>query len=99
MLLSYACPVGTAICDDVRGTSGLLLLFPLAVVLAFLIGWPLSRFLPPRPLLGWSLAIIGAVLYVYLAPRPDWSPLLGFFIGVIGIGLARGKRIVEPHAA
>lgn len=98
MGLSYACPVGTASCDDVTATSGLLLLFPLAVVLAFLIAWPLSRLLPPRPVLGWSLAIIGAVGYVYLAPRPDWSPLLGFFLGVTGIGLARGKRIPEPHA-
>lgn len=98
MLLSYACPVGIAICDDVTVTSGLLLLFPLAVVLALLIAWPLSRLLPPRPLLGWSLAIIGAVIYVYLAARPDWWPLVGFFVGVTGIGLARGKRIAEPHA-
>ena len=99
MLLSYACPTGMATCNDVNVISGLLLLFPLAVVLALLIAWPLSRFLPPRPVLGWSLAIIGAVIYVYLAPRPDWSPLLGFFIGVTGIGLARGKRIARRVAA
>jgi hypothetical protein len=97
--LIYACPVGTAVCDDVRADNGLLLLLPLAVVVAFLVAWPLSRFLPPRPLLGWSLAIIGAVLYVYLWTGLGAGPLLGFLISVIGIGLARGKATTEPRSA
>ncbi|HEV8672107.1 MAG TPA: hypothetical protein VGS01_15385 [Candidatus Limnocylindria bacterium] len=98
MRLTFACPVGTEICKDVTVYNGLLLLFPLAVLLAFLGASPLSRFLPRRPVLGWSLAVIGAVLYVYLSTGVGWEPLWGLLIGVIGIGLARGK-IAEPHAA
>lgn len=96
MLLSYACPAGMAICDDVTATNGQLLLFPFALLVALLIAWPLTRFFPPRPLLGWSIAIIGAVIFVYLS---DWWPLLGFLLGVTGIAVARGERIAEPHAA
>jgi hypothetical protein len=98
MRLGYACPVGTATCDDVTAINGLLLLFPFAVVLALLVAWPLSRVLPLHPRLGWSLAIVGAVIYVYLAQRPDWSPLLGFFISATGIALVRGKRVADPRA-
>ena len=97
MRLGYACPAGTATCNDVIAINGLLLLFPFAVVLAFLVAWPLSRVLPHRPRLGWSLAIVGAVIYVYLASSPDWSPLLGFFISAIGIALVRRKRVADPH--
>jgi len=96
MLLSSACPVGAASCDDVTVINGLLLLFPFAVVLALLIASPLTRFLPRRPLPGWSIAIIGAVIFVSLS---DWWPLLGFAFGVTGIAVARGERIAEPHAA
>jgi hypothetical protein len=96
---SDACPAGTAICNDVTAVNVLLPLFPVAVVLAFLFAWPLTRFLPSRPLLGWSIAIIGAVVYVYLATGSSVGPLLGFFVSVIGIGLARGKATAEPHAA
>jgi hypothetical protein len=98
MHLGYACPAGTPTCNDVIAINGLLLLFPFAVVLAFLVAWPLSRVLPLRPRLGWSLAIVGAVIYVYLASRPDWSPLSGFFVSAIGIALVRGKRVTDPRA-
>jgi hypothetical protein len=99
MHLTYACPAGTATCNDVTAVNLLLPLFPVAVVLAFLVAWPLSRFLPLRPLLGWSVAVLGAVVYLYLATGPSVGPLLGFFMSVIGIGLARGKATTEPHTA
>jgi hypothetical protein len=75
----------------VNAVSVLLPLFPVAVVLAFLFAWPLTRFLPRHPLFGWSLAIIGAVVYLYLATGPSVGPVLGLFMSVIGIGVARGK--------
>jgi hypothetical protein len=98
MRLSDACPAGTATCNDVTAINLLLPLFPVAVVLAFLFAWPLTRFLPLRPLLGWSLAITGAVVYLYLATGPSGGSLLGFFISVIGIGLARGKARTSTEA-
>jgi hypothetical protein len=91
MRLSDACPAGTATCNDVTAINLLLPLFPVAVVLAFLFAWPLNRFLPLRPLFGWSLAIIGGAVYLYFATGPSGGSLLGFFVSVIGIGLARGK--------
>ena len=99
MGLSYTCPAGAATCNDVIAVNMLLPLFPVAVVLAFVFAWPLTRFLPLRPLLGWSLAIIGAVVYLYLATGPSIGSLLGFFISVIGVGLAKGTAVAERHAA
>jgi hypothetical protein len=77
MRLSDACPAGTATCNDVTAINLLLPLFPVAVVLAFLFAWPLNRFLPLRPLLGWSLAIIGGAVYLYFATGPSGGSLLG----------------------
>jgi len=79
MRLGYACPAGTATCNDVIAINGLLLLFPFAVVLAFLVAWPLSRVLPHRPRLGWSLAIVGAVIYVYFGVKPGLVAAAGIF--------------------
>jgi hypothetical protein len=98
MDLSTACPSGTSRCNDVSVDNLLWLVFPVAVVLALLVAWPLTRFLPRRPVPGWILAIIGAVVFVYLysdISRSSFS-LLGFFISVIGVALARG-RAIEPH--
>ena len=91
MSFDAACPAGTATCNDVTAINALLPLFPVAVVLAFLFAWPLTRFLPLRPLLGWSLALTGAAVYLYLATGPSIGSLFGFFISVMGIALARGK--------
>jgi hypothetical protein len=99
MSLTVACPAGDFPCNDVTAVNVLLPLFPVAIALAFLFAWPLTRFLPLRPVLGWSLAIVGAVLYLYLATGPSIGSLVGFFISVIGIGLGRGKAISEPRAA
>jgi hypothetical protein len=96
MNLSYACPVGTAICDDVHNINLAVPLFPLAVALAFLVAWPVRRFLPPHPMFGWSLAIIGAVVYLYYSELAA-GLLVGLVVGAIGIGLAQGKRIAEPQ--
>lgn len=91
MRLDAACPSGMTTCNDVSAVSVLLPLFPIAVVLAFLVAWPLTRFLRRRSLLGWSLAVIGAAVYIYLAAGPSIGSLLGFAISVIGIALARGN--------
>ena len=105
MGLSAACPTGTTVCDDVRSDNGLWLVFPLAVAVAFLFAWPLSRFLPHRPRIGWPLAIIGAVVFVYfyVAGNQGFAwPLgifVGFFISVFGIALARGTAMAEPLTA
>ena len=102
---SAACPVGTTPCNDVSSDNLLWLVFPFAVGLAFLFAWPLTRFLPHRPLIGWPLAIIGAVVFVYFYVAGTNSSLwpqgtfIGFFISVIGIGLARGRTTTDPHAA
>jgi hypothetical protein len=106
MSLGLACPEGTTVCNDVRSDNLLWLFFPLAVGFALLLAEPLTRFLPHRPLIGWPLAIIGAVVLVYFyvvgsEPFP-WllGVFMGFLIGVIGIGLARGKSgVTEPHTA
>jgi uncharacterized BrkB/YihY/UPF0761 family membrane protein len=98
-----ACPTGTTVCDDVRSDNGLWLVFPLAVAVAFLFAWPLSRFLPHSPRIGWPLAIIGTVVFVYFYVAGTLGfawPLgifVGFFISVIGIALARGRTTAEPH--
>jgi hypothetical protein len=101
-----ACPAGTTVCDDVRSDNGLWLVFPLAVAVAFLFAWPLSRFMPHRPRIGWPLAIIGTVVFVYFYVTGTLGflwPLgifVGFFISVMGIGLARGRLgATEPHTA
>jgi hypothetical protein len=103
MSLSAACPSGTKLCNDVSSDNLLWLAFPLAVALAFLFAWPLTRFLPHRPLLGWPIAIIGASVFVYfyVAGREAWlvGTLMGFIISVIGIGLARGKAMADRRAA
>ena len=103
--LSAACPSGTTLCDDVHSDNLLWLVFPLAVAVAFLFAWPLSRFLPHRPLIGWPLAIIGAFVFVYfyVAGSEAFSWLLGIFMGlfisVIGIALARGTAMADLHTA
>src|SRR2546428_10523398 len=102
MGLSAACPVGTTPCNDVSSDNLLWLVFPFAVGLAFLIAWPLTRFLPHRALIGWALAISGAVVFVYFYVAGSLWPqgtFIGFFISVIGIGLARGRATTDPHTA
>ena len=101
-----ACPAGTTVCDDVHSDNLLWLFFPLAVGLAFLLAAPLTRFLPHRPLIGWPVAIIGAVVFVYfyVVGSGAFSWLLGVFMGflisVMGIGLARGRLgATDPHTA
>ena len=105
MGLSKACPVGATPCNDVSSDNLLWLVFPFAVGLAFLFAWPLTRFLPHRPLIGWPLAIIGAFVFVYfyVAGSEAFSWLLGIFMGlfisVIGIALARGTAMADLHTA
>lgn len=99
MSLVAACPTGMTTCNDVSAVSVLLPLFPIAVVLAFLFAWPLTRFLRRRSIFGWSLAVIGAAVYLYLAAGPSVGSLLGFALGVIGIALARGNATPEPRVA
>ena len=96
-VLSTACPVGAETCNDVAAVSAVLVLFPLAVVLAFLCAWPLTRFLPRQGWFGWALAILGGAVYLTFAnTTTPWS-VLGFVLSVIGIGLARGKTTAQTH--
>ena len=99
MHLNNACPTGAETCSDVIATNVLLPLFPIAVLLALLFALPLTRFLRPRPWIGWSLAVIGAVMYLYLATGTSIGSLLGFCISVLGIALARGKATYTARAA
>jgi hypothetical protein len=105
MGLSAACPHGTAVCNDVYTDNLVWLVVPLAVGLAFLFAWPLTRFLPHRPLIGWPLAVIGALLFVYVYVAGINSVLwpqgtfIGFFISVVGIAIARGRTTTDPNTA
>ena len=101
-----ACPAGTTVCNDVHSDNLLWLFFPLAIGLAFLVAGPLTRILPHRPLIGWPVGLIGALVFVYFyvvgSEAIPWllGNLLGFLISVTGIGLARGRLGAhEPHVA
>ena len=75
-------------------TNVLLLFFPGIVVLAFLLAGPLRRFVPRRRFVGATIALMGAVVYLFSSSSLPWS-LLGFVIGTIGIALSFGTR--EPR--
>jgi len=90
--IQAACPEGVAACNDSTSISGLVPLFPVAVLLAFVLAWPVSIFLPRRPLVGWLLAAIGAAGYIVFAAGPVLTVAIAFAVGVIGIALALGRR-------
>jgi len=95
MWRTFACPEGATKCDDVSATNVLLLFFPGVVVLAFLLAGPLRRFVPRRRFVGATIALMGAVVYLYFSSSSLPGSLLGFVIGTIGIALSFGTR--EPR--
>jgi hypothetical protein len=86
-----ACPAGATTCNDVSGTSVLLLLFPLVVLLALLIAWPLARLVSRRRGAGAALTLVAAVAFVYFSSSAAVS-LLSFLLGVVGLALIMGRR-------
>jgi FtsH-binding integral membrane protein len=77
----------------VTALSVLILLLPIAALVALLLAWPLARFLPRRPVLGWILVIAGLAGYVWFSagPIPAVAGALG--VAVIGLALLRGHVV------
>jgi hypothetical protein len=92
MPVRAACPEGVTPCNDVTAVSVLVPLSPVAAVLAFAIGWPLSRLLPGQPLAGWLLAVTGAAGYIVFSGGPILVVAGAFGVSVIGVGFALGRR-------
>jgi FtsH-binding integral membrane protein len=77
-------------CNDVTAVSLLILLLPLAALIALLLAWPLSRFVPRRPMLGWVLVIAGFAGYVWFSAGPIPAVAGALAVAVIGLALLRG---------
>lgn len=82
-------------CNDVTGVSGLMLLLPLAAVIAFAIAWPLARFLPRQPIVGWPLVIAGLAGYVWSSAGPMPAVAGSLAMAVLGFALLRGHIVRE----
>ena len=64
-----------------------------AALIAFLLAWPLARFVPRRRTLGWILAIAGSAGYVWFSAGPIPAVLGAFAVAVIGFALIRGHGV------
>jgi FtsH-binding integral membrane protein len=89
--LSLAC--AELPCNDVSAVSVLVLLLPLAALIALVLAWPLARFLPRRRLLGWILAIAGLVGFVWFSAGPIPAVAGAFAVAVIGLAFVRGHPV------
>ena len=78
-------------CNDVSAFSVLVLLLPVAALIAFVIAWPLARFVPRRPMLGWILVIIGLAGYVWFSGGPIPAVAGAAALAVIGFAFLRGR--------
>ena len=95
---AFACPEGTTNCNDVTGTSALLLLFPVAVLCASVLAMLLARFVVRRRRLGSAIAIRGAVLFLSFSGS-ILGAVLGFGIGLVGLAMALGRRVGTQAAS
>ena len=77
-------------CNDVSAFSVLILFLPVAALIAFALAWPLARFVPRRPTLGWILVIAGFAGYVWFSGGPITALAGALAIAVIGFALLRG---------
>ena len=90
---AFACPEGAPSCNDTTATSALLLLFPVAVLCAYVIARLLARFVARRRRLGFAIALLGAVLFIDYAGGPSFGTVVAFALGVIGLVFALGQRV------
>jgi len=80
-------------CNDVNAVSVLVLLLPLAALVAVVLALPLARFVPRRRTLGWILAIAGMAAYVWFSAGPIPAVAGAFAITVIGFAFIRGHPV------
>jgi hypothetical protein len=89
--LSLAC--AELPCNDVTAVSVLVVLLPLAALVALVLAWPLARFLPRRRMVGWILAIAGFAGYVWFSAGPMPALAGAFVVAVIGLAFIRGHPV------
>ena len=89
MAMTVAC--AEVPCPDVSAISVLVPLFPVAVVLAFLLAWPLVRVIPRRPMLGWLLVVAGFGGYLWFSGGPLAPLVVAFCLAVVGFAFVRGQ--------
>jgi hypothetical protein len=80
-------------CNDVNAVSVLILLLPLAVLVALVVAWPFARFVPRRRTLGWSLAVAGMAAYVWFSAGPIPAVAGAFALTVMGFAFIRGHAV------
>jgi len=80
-------------CNDVTAVSVLILFLPLAGLIAFVVAWPLARWLPRRPMLGWTLVIAGFAGYVLFSAGPIPAVAGALALVVLGFALLRGRMV------
>jgi hypothetical protein len=80
-------------CSDVSAVSILVLFLPLAALLALVAAWPLARWMPRRPVLGWILVLAGAAGYIWFSGGPFAALAGAVAIAVIGFALLRGRVV------
>ena len=80
-------------CNDVTAVSVLILFLPLAALIAFIVAWPLARWLPRRPMLGWILVIAGCAGYVLFSAGPIPAVAGALAVVVLGFALLRGRMV------
>jgi hypothetical protein len=88
MAMTIAC--AEVPCSDVSGVSVLVPLFPVAVVIAFLLAWPLARVVPRRPMPGWLLVAVGFGGYLWFSGGPLAPLVVAFALAVVGFAFVRG---------
>jgi hypothetical protein len=77
-------------CNDVSAVSVLIVLLPLAALIALALAWPLARLLPRRRMLGWTLAIAGFAGYVWFSAGPIPAVAGALAVAVIGLAFITG---------
>jgi FtsH-binding integral membrane protein len=80
-------------CNDVSAVSVLVLLLPLAALIALVLAWPLARLLPRRRMLGWILVIAGFAGYVWFSGGPIPAVAGALAVAVVGLALMRGHVV------
>ena len=89
MAMAVAC--AEVPCPDVSAISVLIPLFPVAVLLAFLLAWPFARVIPRRPMLGWLLVVAGFGGYLWFSGGPLAPLVVAFALAVVGFAFVRGQ--------
>ena len=88
MTMAVAC--AEVPCADVSGISVLVPLFPVAVVIALLFAWPLTRVIPRRPILGGLSVAAGLGGYLWFSGGPIPALVIAFALAVVGFAFVSG---------